>query len=240
MPEDLNQIVDSEDAWQVLARGKTSGKSVRAARELFERVAQHYECPPAKRASTAPQALWAERVGSPEKLLAIHGPVSDLVVVSRPGKKGSKVARHFMLSAVLYTSRPVLIVPARQSAPVGEHVAIRWNDSNEAASSVAAAMPIIQRAKTVTVLRGGLGESVGPGVAQLRGYLAHYGIKTRQLRLDRKKDESKGLIEAYRSSQADVLIMGAYSRARFRQRLFGGVTEHMLHKANIPILLKHH
>jgi nucleotide-binding universal stress UspA family protein len=33
--------------------------------------------------------------------------------------------------------------------------------------------------------------------------------------------------------------MGAYSRNRLRERIFGGVTDHMLHKANIPVFMLH-
>jgi nucleotide-binding universal stress UspA family protein len=33
--------------------------------------------------------------------------------------------------------------------------------------------------------------------------------------------------------------MGAYSRSRWRQLAFGGVAEHMLFKANLPVLLLH-
>lgn len=240
LPRDLNQIVDPEETWNTLSRGKNSGKAQRAARTLFEGVADHFDYDLAKRPGPAARALWSERVGSPDKLLAIHGPVSDLIVVSRPSVKTSKLARHFMLSALLCTSRPVLIVPPKQRKPVGRHVAIGWNDSNEAAASVAACLPLLQAAETITIIKGGVPDPVGPGVRQLTAYLAHYGIKTRQVVADRQLDHGKSLIKAYRESGADLLVMGAYSRSRFRQRLLGGVTEHMLHKASIPVLLKHH
>lgn len=240
LPKDLNQIVDADESWHSLSRGKNSGKAQRAARTLFEGVAEHFDYDLAKRPSRAPHALWSERVGSPDKLLAIHGPVSDLIVVSRPSAKTSKLARHFMLSALLYTSRPVLVVPPKLGKPVGRHVAIGWNDSNEAAASVAACLPLLQAAEQVTIIKGGVPDPVGPGVRQLTAYLAHYGIKTRQVSADRQLDHSKSLLKAYREAGADVLVMGAYSRSRFRQRLLGGVTEHMLHKASIPVLMKHH
>ena len=240
LPSDLNQLVDENAVWTSLARGKSSGKAQRAARALFEGVAEHFDYELAKKPSQAPRALWGERVGSPEKLLAIHGPVSDLVVVSRPVSKTSKLARHFMLSAVLCTSRPVLILPPKQARPVGRHVAIAWNDSNEAAATVAEVMPLLQGADAVTVIRGGEPDAIGPGLRQLTAYLAHYGVKTHQVKSDRTLDASKALIKAYREAGADLVVMGAYSQSRLRQRLLGGVTEYMLHKANIPVLLKHH
>ncbi|MFK8029068.1 MAG: universal stress protein [Gammaproteobacteria bacterium] len=38
-------------------------------------------------------------------------------------------------------------------------------------------------------------------------------------------------------TNSDLLVMGAYSRSRLRQRIFGGVTEYMLTRASIPVLM---
>jgi nucleotide-binding universal stress UspA family protein len=39
--------------------------------------------------------------------------------------------------------------------------------------------------------------------------------------------------------KADLLVMGAYGHSQFREMILGGVTEHMLQKADIPLLLSH-
>jgi nucleotide-binding universal stress UspA family protein len=36
---------------------------------------------------------------------------------------------------------------------------------------------------------------------------------------------------------ADLLVLGAYSHSRMRQVVFGGVTEHMLDHAELPVLM---
>lgn len=240
LPEDLGNVVTDEEIWQTLSRGKNSKKTTIDARKLFEAVAAQYEYEVVSKAQATPAALWLEKVGSPEKLLSIHGPVSDLIVVSRPAAKKSNLARLFMLSAVMSTSRPVLIVPPKQSAPIGRHVAIGWNRSPEAAASVAAAMPLLRQAESVTIIRGGPQTGVGPTSAQLVNYLKFWGVKAKRVTSSKKLDDRLGLITAYRDADADLLVIGAYSRSRLRQRLFGGVTEHMLHKASIPVLMKHH
>jgi nucleotide-binding universal stress UspA family protein len=38
---------------------------------------------------------------------------------------------------------------------------------------------------------------------------------------------------------ADLLVIGAYSHSRMRQVVFGGVTEHVLDHAELPILMTH-
>jgi nucleotide-binding universal stress UspA family protein len=43
----------------------------------------------------------------------------------------------------------------------------------------------------------------------------------------------------YREIGADLVVMGAYSRHRLREILFGGVTEHMLFAADVPVFMLH-
>jgi len=77
------------------------------------------------------------------------GPVSDLLVVSRPQGRRGRVARLFMLAALLDSSRPVLVLPQRGAPAIGQRISIAWNQSAEAARVVAAALPLIQRAEEV-------------------------------------------------------------------------------------------
>ena len=43
----------------------------------------------------------------------------------------------------------------------------------------------------------------------------------------------------YKDSRSDLLLMGAYSRARFRELVFGGMTEYMLTAAKLPVIMQH-
>lgn len=36
-----------------------------------------------------------------------------------------------------------------------------------------------------------------------------------------------------------LLVMGACSHARWQERIFGGVTEYVMHNARIPVLMAH-
>ena len=38
---------------------------------------------------------------------------------------------------------------------------------------------------------------------------------------------------------ADLLVCGAYGRARWREQVLGGVTQTMLHTAELPLLMSH-
>ena len=55
----------------------------------------------------------------------------------------------------------------------------------------------------------------------------------------RSRGPDEQLLEAYRDTDSDLMVMGAYSRRRFRQLLFGGVTDYMLRRAEILVLMLH-
>lgn len=47
------------------------------------------------------------------------------------------------------------------------------------------------------------------------------------------------LLSAATKAGADMMVMGAYGHSRMREMIFGGVTKHVIAKANIPILIAH-
>lgn len=218
-------------------RRKSDKNAQAAAKALYEQAAEAagYELAPGPRQK--PGALWAERVGSPSILMGIVGPVSDLIVVSRPKTKGG-VADMFMHAALLESSRPVLIVPPTGRRKLGRRVAIGWNQSPGAASAVAAAMPILTAADQVTIISAGAEDRPGPKSTQLAAYLKHWGVKAERVQT-RGDDVEAELIGAFREANADLLIAGAYSRMRWREKIFGGTTEFLLRKAKIPVLILH-
>ena len=55
----------------------------------------------------------------------------------------------------------------------------------------------------------------------------------------RGRKPGKELEDVYKKAGADLLLMGAYSRHRLRERIFGGVTEHMLYHSSLSVLVYH-
>ena len=47
------------------------------------------------------------------------------------------------------------------------------------------------------------------------------------------------LLSAATDLQADLLVMGGYTHGPVRQRVFGGVTRHVLKHASVPVLMVH-
>jgi nucleotide-binding universal stress UspA family protein len=183
-------------------------------------------------------AFWNELVGTPARVFAVVGPVADLTVVSRPRPKSAGRAHAFLLGALLHSTKPVLVLPQRPKRGVGRRIVIAWNQSPDAAAAVAAALPLLTRAERVVVVGAGREHATGPTVTHLVRYLAHWGIAAEHERTAGKHVERE-IERACSAVGADLLVMGAYSRNRFRQLVFGGVTEHMLFRTELPAFMLH-
>jgi nucleotide-binding universal stress UspA family protein len=217
----------------------TARSASRAARSLYYRAAAKHRFALAKRPARArSRALWQEFVGTPARVFAIVGPVSDLIVVSRPAPRAAGRARAFMLAALLNSAKPVLVMPQAAPATLGKRIVIAWNQSADAAVAVTAALPLLTSAERVVAVSAGSEHRVGPKAAHLARYLAHWGVNLERERT-RGRNVPRELEHAYKQFDADLIVMGAYSRSRLRQLVFGGVTEHMLFKTDLPVLMVH-
>ncbi len=223
----------AEAAW----RKKSTKKAPEAARALYEEMAAKAGFEVVRRARTEPGALWTEKVGSPDRLMGIVGPLADLLVVSRPDTKGG-VADMFLNSALLQSGRPVLINPRAGRKAVGTRICIGWNQTPEAARSVAAVMPLLQAAEDVTIVSCGPEDQPGPKSTQLAQYLKFYGVKTSRENT-RGRNVEQELADTCTSIGANLLVAGAYSKNRWREKIFGGTTEWLIHDCKLPVLLHH-
>ncbi|MDP6437820.1 MAG: universal stress protein [Gammaproteobacteria bacterium] len=228
-----------KNQWIEQLHKKSTATAARETKKFFHELVPEAGLKIVKRTplGTSGTAIWQEKVGSPDRLMAILGPVNDLTVLSRPSAKAG-VARMFALAALLRSSRPVLFLPPRQSKAPGKRVAIAWHQGAETGQLVTAAMPILQTAEQVTIIHCGPEIRLGPKSSHLKIYLRNWGINAKVI-ATRGRNEEAELLAAYRDSKSDLLLMGAYSRARLREVVFGGMTEYMLWKAKIPLIIQH-
>lgn len=212
----------------------------RAARKVYVGVAGRHGFDLANRARVGQRrkAFWYELVGTPARMFAIAGPIADMAVLARPKPKSGGRATAFLIAALWHSARPVLVVPQKPLAEVGKRMLVAWNQSAEAALAVSAAIPLLQRAEQVVVVSSGPENRTGPKSSHLTQYLANWDIKVERVRA-KGRDVEKDIERVYRETQSDLLVMGAYSRHRLRQLIFGGITEHVLFKTDMPALMLH-
>ena len=211
----------------------------RAARALYERMAAKHGFAAAERSRGAQlHASWHEVAGTPARVFAVVGPVADLCVVSHPAASGAGRGHAVLLGALLHSAKPVLVLPQAARPTLGKRIVIAWDQSASAAAAVAAALPLLTRAERVVVVSAGRENRLGPKSTHLVRYLAHWGVSAKRERT-KGTDPAREIERACRALRSDLVVMGAYSRNRFRQLVFGGVTEHMLFKTDLPVFLLH-
>ncbi len=191
----------------------------------------------------APGKLAAQlrvETGRENELIALHGRVSDLIVVARAGKDAEAPMRATLEAALLESGRPVFVAPPDQPAKPLTTVAVAWNGSAEAARSVAHALPFLAKAERVAVISVEEGLRPGPSAADLVAYLAlHDVVATADALKADYRSTGEALLAESKEIGAGLLIIGAYTHSRLRRMIFGSATEHMLGAAEIPVVMMH-
>lgn len=201
------------------------------------------------RASAAGVASVGTRteMGDAAELLTLHARYHDLAVVGQvdpDAPVGRQGAAGIMDQWVTSTGRPVLVVPYigyRQG--LLDHVLVAWDGGTQATRAVTDALPLLRRARLVTVLTidaertGNHGEEPGADIAL---FLARHGVKV-EVRREHSGDLEIGtfLLSQIADLGASMVVMGAYAHSRLRELILGGVTRVMLDSMTVPTLFSH-
>lgn len=186
-----------------------------------------------------------ERVatGSIEPIVVEHSHYSDLIVASQPGDllDLEQPLQPSPGNLVVSAGCPVLVVPAAgKDYSIGKHVLIAWKSCAEAARAVRGAMPLLEKAKAVTVLSANVDTQDQPRVAgaDIATHLARHGVKVTVMPFTAPDMDVGSLLLARAADLgADLIVMGGYGHSRLREMVFGGVTYHILKNQFIPVLL---
>jgi nucleotide-binding universal stress UspA family protein len=189
--------------------------------------------------AVGPSAQWHVETGDEPDTVASHGIFADLVICARsPGNHFT--ARLILESALLNTGRPLLI-PSAGGTPSdfrGDTVAIAWKPTPQAARAVAAAMPLLARAKDVVVMTVEEEDSIGQADGLVRN-LARHGLRVRTERLASGVRDAATILLDAAAKEASLLVMGGYGHSRIREWVFGGFTRQVLADAPLPVFMAH-
>ncbi len=220
---------------------RENSERAQQARQAFDKFRQSKTLPWASAAepSDDPAVAWID-ANKLDANLGSYGRVFDLTVVGRPLRGALTPSASTMEDALFESGRPLLIAPPKAPGGIGDTIVIAWNGSTESARAIVMSMPFLARAKKVHVLAVEGGMVPGPGVAEVEGHLRRNGISA-QASTVQPGSASAGetLLAETAKLGGDLLIKGAYTHSRLRQMIFGGVTQHILNEAEIPVLMAH-
>lgn len=187
----------------------------------------------------SPGAVWEEQTGDVSSIIASRARFFDLVVLGRSDRVIDAPHTDAIEQTLTRSGRPVLLAPAVPPEALGETVAFGWNGSAQAVRGLVAALPFIRQAKqTLVIIVGDDGTTSGD---ELLAYLRMHGIAgvLKQVRPVAGAGLGGQLLSAAREEGADLLALGGYGQAPWRQALFGGTTNELVGVSLLPLLLAH-
>lgn len=184
--------------------------------------------------------LWSEETAA---LQARHADIS-VIGGPDPGKDSPRFALTFK-SLLLNSGRPVLLIPrgARLKVPLRRAV-VAWKPTGEASRALHDALPLLANASEIDVLmvdpRVGEGQHGQQPGADIGVHLARHGLKVNVVS-EPKAGLSVGanVLLHVQNVDADLLVMGGYGHARWREVVLGGATNSVLQGATRPVLFSH-
>jgi nucleotide-binding universal stress UspA family protein len=194
-------------------------------------------------AQVAPPAVFVPANKPDEGELFSH--CIDLTIAPGPESLAHDLIRPGVLDRTLLESgAPMLILPPDWTmGPIGDNIVIAWNAGREALRAVHDAMPLLERAKKVTLFAFSSRPSGLRRSAQmLADHLAAHGVKAEHIS-DWTNTGDLTAVEALFASldtqDADLIVAGAFGHSRLYEGLFGGVSMDLMHQQSLPVLMSH-
>ncbi len=165
--------------------------------------------------------------------------VSDLVIMPRTNEN---IYYNESANGVLFGSGcPVLLVPPDCKYRFNGKILIAWNDSREAANAVARALPYMEGNQVfIMTEEENKSRKNYTTTRDLKQFLERHDINV-DLIPSLKKESSVpvSILNTALTLDAGMIVMGAWGHNRFHEFITGGVTDYMLHHADMPIFMVH-
>lgn len=191
------------------------------------------------------QEVILEKCTTPEfpDLVTDYARLRDLTIIPMPDI--DTVERWLAETLIFGSGRPTIVLPGRtrwSKAVALNTVVVAWDFSRNSSRAVADALPILKKAKLVSVLTV-TNEKVfssGRSGAELAKHLTRHGVNVVLDEVDASGRDIATVFESHFTLRdADLLVMGAYGHSRFREFVLGGATRSVLLRPPVPVFLSH-
>lgn len=230
---------------QVPYSADVSPAALAAFREIDdERLRQAFGSFEAAMKEPGPHARWVPITGVAVFSDFVHAALfADLLVLGqRP--PGSRLKRDmpadFAESVVIASGKPAIIVPrvVTELSP-GHRVVVAWKATREAMRAVTAAFPLLQRADQVHLAHWSEAACGPQDFAAIEHHLRLHDIEAVRHEFGRSEAVGEAMLALVSEVAADMLVMGCYGHARWREFVLGGATRTVLQSMTVPVLLAH-
>lgn len=182
---------------------------------------------------------WIDATGDIAPLLKTESALADVIVLNTELVADNEPDMRAAVSEVVVGSGKLIVAVPEEARGFATHgnALIAWNGSSEVADTVRGIAPLLALAKSVSIVI--LGKPEGLPAEEAASYLSRHGIEPRIDRHEIDRDVADELLRLCADRRPAYCVMGAYSHARIRESLFGGVTRRMLAESPVPLILGH-
>ncbi|RXH02959.1 universal stress protein [Bradyrhizobium zhanjiangense] len=189
---------------------------------------------------------WRSAMDFPTRFVLEQARCADIVI---SGGQSPAFSDAFALASakdlVMQAGRPLLVVPDNANWLDLRSVLVAWKDTPEARRAVVDALPMLRKARDVTIVeipeQGDNRSVVMAGVSDVAAWLARHGVTATARVSEAARNESAAaqLDKVAGDVGAGLIVAGAYGHSRFRELILGGVTQYLVTQSARSVLLSH-
>lgn len=224
------------------ALNRGAGAALEAARQGADTAAQQQlEAEAARIGAGAGVAIAVRpRALQPGLALAEAAVLADFVVFAGASVRGGAALSGLFAEILLTARAPTLLAGARPFS--ARRIALAWDSSAQAGRALRAALPLLAKSEAVVVLTNREDAGAAETDAEaLKAYLALHGIAAPvEAQSLSGGNVAQSLLDGAAQAGCDVLVCGAFGRARLYEWVLGGTTRALVHAKAPPHLLLAH
>jgi nucleotide-binding universal stress UspA family protein len=186
---------------------------------------------------------WRGALERPTDYVAREARAADLVITgaNRDGALLDPLRRLDPSDFVMQVGRPVIVVPPEAEYLRLKNVLVAWKDTREARRAVYDALPLLRRAKEVSVLEVIEGDAdrraAQTRVDDVAAWLGRHDVTAFGDVMHATNEAD--LFDKLSQADADLVVAGAYGHSRLREWVLGGVTHDLLTRSERCSLVAH-
>jgi len=192
------------------------------------------------------EVSWRSSSGSLPNVVVDEARYCDLLVLGQPDPKDQLSLDEGIAGEIIMSSGcPCLLIPCdREIAMLARSPLIVWDGSRESSRAVNDALPLLKESCKATVLII-MHEPTSTAIedrpdTMISEHLARHDIDVK-VDVSRESLQSTGdkILSYADANEHDLIIMGAYGHARWREIVLGSATRAVLKKTKVPVLMSH-
>jgi nucleotide-binding universal stress UspA family protein len=187
---------------------------------------------------------WRCAIDFPARYILQEARCADIIV---SGGQSNALSDPFAVASpkdlVMQAGRPMFIAPDNVNWLDLRSVLVAWKDTPEARRAIACSLPMLRKAKDVTVAEiVEADDSRSAAMSRVRdvaAWLSRHGVSASELVPETSGDVIAQLDAIAANVGAGVVVAGAYGHSRFRELILGGVTQYLITESTRCVLLSH-